>query len=211
MIAHTCFGTTGSAVYPFNLGRTTAHEVGHYLNLYHLWGNSQGNCASDLVDDTPPQNVPLYTCEAVPYNANSTCGTDWRGEMVMNYMNYVDDYCMNMFSTAQAARMQATLVGSRRQLLYSSGCGPNALGVGSIRNNPIKTQSVYPNPATDIVNILNNGQFTVAVMDMIGRTVLATSGTNNTQIDVSNLAVGCYMLHITDKNGASSVHKLIKQ
>lgn len=54
VISYKAFGTTGAALAPFNKGRTTTHEIGHWLNLFHIWGDDGGNCnGTDLVEDTP--------------------------------------------------------------------------------------------------------------------------------------------------------------
>lgn len=96
------FGTTGTATYPYNLGRTATHEVGHWMNLRHIWGDA--TCGSDLVSDTPSHNTANYGAPAYPHY--STCsGTPV--EMTMNYMDYTDDRAMYMFSNGQKARMAA--------------------------------------------------------------------------------------------------------
>lgn len=101
VIAAKYFGETTNA--PYNLGRTATHEVGHYLNLRHIWGD--GNCATDYVDDTPTQTGSNYGKPTYPvYN---TCGGVSRSIMFMNYMDYVDDAAMVMFSAGQRDRMQA--------------------------------------------------------------------------------------------------------
>ncbi len=103
VITNTAFGRTGIVRAPFNLGRTATHEVGHWLNLRHIWGDA--TCGNDFVGDTPPHNTANYGCPAYPHL--STCaGTPV--EMTMNYMDYSDDACMYMFSLGQAARMNAT-------------------------------------------------------------------------------------------------------
>ncbi len=112
-------GNVGTATAPFNLGRTATHEVGHWLNLRHIWGDA--NCGSDLVTDTPTHNTSNGGCPTYPHL--STCsGTPV--EMTMNYMDYTDDACMYMFTTGQKARMQALFGsgGSRVSLLSSLGC-----------------------------------------------------------------------------------------
>ncbi|WP_318640716.1 zinc metalloprotease [Flavobacterium ardleyense] len=104
-------GTTGSAVAPFNKGRTATHEVGHWMNLRHIWGDA--TCGSDLVADTPTHNTSNYGIPAVGHR--STCsGTPL--EMYMNYMDYTDDAGMYMFSNGQATRMAAifSTTGSRK-------------------------------------------------------------------------------------------------
>lgn len=95
-------GRTGTAAAPFNKGRTATHEVGHWLNLRHIWGDA--TCGNDLVGDTPTHNTANYGCP--PAGHLSTCaGTPV--EMTMNYMDYTDDACMYMFSLGQRTRMLA--------------------------------------------------------------------------------------------------------
>lgn len=102
VILNTGFGTTGTAKAPFNLGRTATHEVGHWANLRHIWGDA--SCGNDLVGDTPPHNTANYGCPAQGHK--STC-TGAPNEMWMNYMDYTDDRCMYMFSNGQKDRMLA--------------------------------------------------------------------------------------------------------
>ena len=95
-------GRIGTAATPFNKGRTATHEVGHWMNLRHIWGDA--TCGTDLVGDTPTHNTANYGCPAAGHL--STCaGTPV--EMTMNYMDYTDDACMYMFSLGQKTRMLA--------------------------------------------------------------------------------------------------------
>lgn len=96
------FGTTGTATAPFNKGRTATHEVGHWMNLRHIWGDA--TCGSDLVNDTPTHNAANYGMPVFPHY--STC-TGTPIEMTMNYMDYTDDAGMYMFSNGQKSRMLA--------------------------------------------------------------------------------------------------------
>ena len=96
-------GRTGTATTPFNLGRTATHEVGHWMNLRHIWGDAA--CGSDLVSDTPTHDSANFGVPAVGHR--STCsGTPL--EMYMNYMDYTDDRGMYMFSLGQKSRMDAS-------------------------------------------------------------------------------------------------------
>ena len=105
VILNTGFGRTGTATAPFNKGRTATHEVGHWLNLRHIWGDA--TCGTDQVGDTPSHNTANYGCPVYPHL--STCaGTPV--EMTMNYMDYTDDACMYMFSLGQGTRMNATFL-----------------------------------------------------------------------------------------------------
>jgi hypothetical protein len=105
VIDNNAFGTTGTATAPFNLGRTATHEVGHWMNLRHIWGDA--TCGSDLVSDTPTHNDANYGIPAYPHY--STC-TGTPVEMTMNYMDYTDDAGMYMFSNGQKSRMAALFV-----------------------------------------------------------------------------------------------------
>ena len=118
VINYTAFGSTGTAQSPYNKGRTATHEVGHWLNLRHIWGDA--TCGSDLVTDTPAHNTSNGGCPSHP--KSNTCGTS--AEMFMNYMDYTNDACMYMFSAGQKARMQALFVtgGFRASLKTSAGC-----------------------------------------------------------------------------------------
>jgi hypothetical protein len=94
------FGTTGTATAPFDLGRTATHEVGHWLNLRHIWGD--GRCRQDdFVADTPSSDAPNYGCPSYP---TVNCKSN---DMTMNYMDYTNDACMNLFSLGQKDRMRA--------------------------------------------------------------------------------------------------------
>ncbi|TCP27859.1 putative secreted protein (Por secretion system target) [Tenacibaculum skagerrakense] len=117
------FGSSdkGSGFYlsaPFDKGRTTTHEVGHFLNLRHIWGD--GGCSvDDFVSDTPTSDAANYGCAT----GHVSCGSE---DMVENYMDYSDDSCMNLFTVGQKNRMRAVLEagGSRRSLALSDKSTP---------------------------------------------------------------------------------------
>ncbi|WGD35616.1 M43 family zinc metalloprotease [Olleya sp. YS] len=102
----------GGSAAPYNQGRTLTHEVGHYLNLRHIWGD--GRCKQDdFVADTPSSDGPNYGCPSYP---TVNCRSN---DMTMNYMDYVNDDCMYMFSTGQKSRMRTIFQsgGSRAALV----------------------------------------------------------------------------------------------
>lgn len=130
------FGTTGAAQAPFNRGRTATHEVGHWLNLEHIWGDDNGSCnGSDQVADTPNQADAYYEC---PTHPQTSCNSQ---DMFMNYMDYVNDACMNTFTQGQKTRMRAVLTGFRSSLQNSLGCQagttPGGSGCDSLANKAI--------------------------------------------------------------------------
>jgi hypothetical protein len=111
VILQSAFGTTGTVEAPFDLGRTATHEIGHWLNLRHIWGDDGDGCSGDdFVADTPnaggantgKPNFPHVTCDNGP-----------NGDLFMNYMDYSDDDSMYMFTTGQVQRMQTCLDGDR--------------------------------------------------------------------------------------------------
>ncbi|EUB98251.1 Peptidase M43B pregnancy-associated plasma-A [Rhizobium sp. CF080] len=114
VILNTAFGSGGIAQPPFNLGRTTTHEIGHFLNLRHIWGDTEDCSGSDLVSDTPGQQLPNYGEPTFPH---VSCTNGPNGDMFVNYMDYVDDRAMFMFTAGQVARMRATLSGPRKNLV----------------------------------------------------------------------------------------------
>lgn len=113
VILNTAFGTEGIASAPFDKGRTTTHEVGHWLNLRHIWGDTQQCEGTDYVGDTPNQQSPNFGKPEFPH---LSCSNGPNGDMFMNYMDYVDDDAMVMFTQGQVARMQATLDASRNSI-----------------------------------------------------------------------------------------------
>src|SRR5690606_26317293 len=120
VILHSAFGTTGTAAAPFNLGRTTTHEIGHWLNLRHIWGDDGTGCAgSDFVSDTPNQGGPNFGTPTFPH---ISCGNGPDGDMFVNYMDYVDDEAMVMFTSEQVVRMQAALDSSRSTIGVTRPC-----------------------------------------------------------------------------------------
>jgi hypothetical protein len=90
------FGNTGGV---YGLGRTATHEVGHYFNLRHIWGD--GRCKQDdFVTDTPSADSSNGGCPTFP---SVSCNT---ADMTMNYMDYTYDDCMYMFTDGQRNRMR---------------------------------------------------------------------------------------------------------
>lgn len=108
VILNSAFGSrikypSGYYTTTYDKGRTATHEVGHWFNLRHIWGDA--TCGNDGVGDTPLHNTANYGCPAAGHR--STC-TGTPIEMTMNYMDYTDDACMYMFSAGQKTRMEAT-------------------------------------------------------------------------------------------------------
>jgi len=105
-------GKTGTAAAPYGLGRTATHEVGHWLNLRHIWGDA--TCGNDFVGDTPLHQTSNGGCPAYPTYGSCSATVPM---MTMNYMDYTYDACMYMFSFGQSERMTATFSSSRAGFL----------------------------------------------------------------------------------------------
>ncbi len=190
-------GTTGTAAanMPYHLGRTLTHELGHYFNLYHLWGPGQaGTCTqSDEVADTPVQSK-TYLSEC-PTHPQITCGS---ADMFMNFMNYTNDACMAMFTLGQKARMWAAINGARQSLLASDGCQP-PVSTGELVLPAIR---IMGNPVSGSIRVHIQGQYGNAlpwqITDLTGKTQKQGrfSGVEYEQIDVSDMPSGLYILQL---------------
>lgn len=174
VIDYAYFGSGGSANYPYNKGRTATHEVGHWLNLRHIWGDA--SCGNDYVSDTPTQASDNGGCPGFP---SASCGN--YSDMFMNYMDYTYDACMNAFSVGQASRMNALFGngGFRASLKNSDGC----LAVGG------------PPPTGYCVSQGNDASYEWIAGVSIG-SINNTSGTNGGYND--------FTMHGTDLDQGSS-------
>ena len=120
-----CFGISKNNDKRYNKGRTSTHEIGHYLDLLHIWGDGKPSCnRSDNVNDTPSQK---YFNFGKPTYPSISCNNGPDGDLFMNYMDLVDDSAMFMFTKGQIKRMRDTLFGVRSSLLFSSGLGEKAI------------------------------------------------------------------------------------
>ena len=204
VILYSAFGSkakyaAGTYTASYDLGRTATHEVGHWLNLRHIWGDDSGACTgSDLVDDTPNQGAENYGCPVFPH---VTCSNS--GDMSMNYMDYTDDKCMYMFSTGQSSRMNALFGagGARVSLLTSLG--------GTAPRAAVPTLAIaYPNPASEMLNLTlpagtKLGTATVHVFDLSGHEMTQVRYNGEGQVRVSELPKGLYYLTVATGEGVT--------
>ncbi|PTB47373.1 hypothetical protein M431DRAFT_488615 [Trichoderma harzianum CBS 226.95] len=118
VIDHTAFGTMGTARALFNLGRTTTHEIGHYLNCFYIWGDDKlMYTGSDQCEDT--LNQAGYN-RGKPTFPNILCNNGPNGDLFINYIDYTDDVVYTMFTKGQVKQMDATLSGPRSSLVVSN-------------------------------------------------------------------------------------------
>ncbi|CAN5638393.1 hypothetical protein BH11BAC2_BH11BAC2_07920 [soil metagenome] len=162
VVNYQAFGRKGSLKSPYNLGRTLTHELGHWLDLAHIWGDDGGTCTSDDgIADTPKQGDSNFRCQTFPKTDN--CTVNAPGIMYMNYMDYTDDKCMMFFTPGQITRMRATLNTTRTAINTSPGCIPtytvaNEVSLDSVLS-PVKL--VADRCFVPAVRIENNGTATV--------------------------------------------------
>ncbi len=146
----------------FNEGKTLTHEIGHYFNLIHIWGDDNGSCAgSDGVSDTPNQGNSSSTCRTGVVTDN--CTPTSPGIMYQNYMDYTADACLLMFTVEQVARMEAAFLNYRSILSSSKGC--QALNLkgkdASIKQITQPDQRLCTNTFTPQVILRNRGSETI--------------------------------------------------
>ena len=206
----TVFGNTGNVIPPFNLGKTAVHEVGHWLNLKHIWGDENQCAQDDLIIDTPKQSTKSYGCLTFPFT--DSCSQLFPGIMFMNFMDYSDDNCLSVFTYGQAVRMDAALFNQRAGLLTSNGCSPSIMSIDE--NNFDKGIKVYPNPFSNLITIETNEPiFKIEIYNLLGQMVkskiIDSPIDNLVNIDLSELVLGNYMAKIYVENGEKSV-KIIK-
>ena len=212
VIDYQYFGTIGTASAPFDAGRTATHEVGHWMNLRHIWGD--GGCnVDDFVGDTPSSNGANYGCDL----GTEACGSV---DMVQNYMDYSDDACMNLYTEGQKNRMRALFEsgGYRSSLLNSSACGAvvaptcedgiqNGYETGVDCGGPSCEPCVCDGvDVTVTINLDNYPEETSWQITDAG-TVVASGGTYGSSPDGSTIAIaqclpdGCYNFTIFDSYG----------
>jgi hypothetical protein len=198
VIRYNAFGTKGTLSPPYDKGRTLTHEVGHWLGLQHLWGDSP--CGDDGVDDTPKQRAGNRGTPQFP-RINTGCDNGPNGDMFMNFMDFSDDRSLLMFTKGQTERMRAQFRpgAPRHTLLTSKGAGePWNLQPG-VDNTNTAIVNIYPNPTDRLLNIQRPvGDLEgYTITDALGRLTLSGACKGIRQsIDVSTLDPGTYHLRL---------------
>jgi len=199
VVLYTAFGTNGAAAAPYNLGRTTTHEVGHWLNMIHTWGDD--SCGTDDVADTPPQEGPDY---GDPEGTIVSCGNAPYGNLYMDFMDFTDDIGMHLFTFGQRDRMRTLFApGGFRYALLSSTVpvsAPASAGVPGAPEPP--GLRVYPNPVSSIATIDLPDPGSIGglpeVYDGLGTRVAALRiSAQVIQLDVAAWKSGVYFLRIS--------------
>lgn len=219
VINYDVFGDKGFVRAPFDKGRTATHEVAHWLGLKHIWGDK--TCGSDDVDDTPSQRSYNFNCPSFPH-ANS-CSPNIDGDMFMNFMDFTNDACMNMFTNGQKMKMRGlfALNGIRNSFLNSYVCDGSSASGGPLPDDtmpvfqPAAGLQLYPNPVQTEVNMVPYNGFelqgkTCYVYNMQGVQLLQQKMASNKEtMDLSSLKAGLYILKVAS-DAEKNVFKIIK-
>ena len=209
VIGSNYFGTVGTAQSPWNLGRTATHELGHYFDLLHLWGNDfRASCnTDDGISDTPNQESEVYTFNSC--STNTSCGSL---DQLSNFLQYVDDRCMGNFTAGQKARMRMALYTQRDSLQYGE-----LLGITSISKQNIPSRAmIYPNPtSSDFTVELPQGsvlsKVEIEIFDLAGKLInhQTKQVQNGFNININTAPRGVYFVRIINDEFRST-KKLIK-
>ena len=211
VVLYTAFGTKGTAASPYNRGRTATHEIGHWLNLIHLWGDT--DCGDDEVADTPPQSAGTY---GNPSGIVISCGNTPYGNLYMDYMDFTDDIGMHLFTYGQRDRMRTLFAegGFRQPLLTSTTGSVSTGGIGGGVTVPGTGSEVivdlHPNPAMSALSVNLQGKAKVGGMldiyNQVGMKVKSVRVTElSFQLDVSGLSGGVYFMRIEGGGGSRFV------
>lgn len=199
----------------YNLGKSLIHLMGSYFGLYELWGQREGECSDDLLEDTPIHNAANFT--PTPYAHYSTCHPS-NIELINNYMDNTDDRYTNHFTKDQTSRIRFMLSekGERKQLVNGGNCVDNVVIDHHTDKRNKESTSVYPNPFSGKF-ILKTSEETQA-SDMIitneDHHNVAPISINFIQkgefeIDLSNCENGVYFLRIITNTRFVGFHKLV--
>ncbi len=180
----------------FNLGRVAVHETGHFFGLYHTWGDDEDCSTDDGIEDTPLQLHAYTGCPAYP---QFSCESS---NMFMNFMDYVDDDCMVMFTQGQMDRMLATLELFRSGLIESEiSC------VQFPMQEPDLLFLVYPNPSDGDITINFMGMIgevgTIEIYNSIGQRIYQEKTVlhNQMKIALPEMFSGIYWVKIGGRSG----------
>ncbi len=194
------------------LGRTTVHEVGHYLGLRHTSGDGAlaalgvPDCdVDDGVADTPNQGLQSqFNCDF----SQNTCTDDVADlpDMVENYMDYSREDCQNSFTKGQIEIMRAVLTGPRAELPAEVTSSAEAQSATHGR--------LYPNPSSGVFYLelaeqQQSGSW--QLFDGFGRLIMQSRYTAPTiRLDLQGHPAGLYFLQVKDAAGRQASWTLVR-
>jgi len=211
VVLYNAFGRVGNLIPVYNLGRTATHEVGHWMNLIHPWGDDGGACTgTDYVYDTPNEANACFSCPSGVLTDN--CSGLPCGVMYQDYLDYTEDACMNMFTKGQVLRMMAALNGPRSLILSSNGCTAQT-GIYAAYN--LRNLNIFPNPANTQLTIeIETGKpvdINYSICNALGSVIYENNAgiTKNGKytINTESIPSGIYFLRI--KEGEESFNRKV--
>jgi hypothetical protein len=210
VINHTNFGRRMGTVISnvYGDGRTTTHEVAHWLGLLHTWGDT--DCGDDFCDDTPAALGPnnTTTCTEI----YSTCKGPQTRNMTENFLDYSPDLCMNVFTQNQKERILKVLeVSPRRAELVRR----SSEAFRSTSNHPVQ---IGPNPTKDFANLYINykdvSHVKIEVIDIVGKSMNAASYSlsgSRLTMDMRQVPDGLYFIRISSDKESRTAKLIVRK
>ena len=204
------------------------HELGHFLNLIHTFGEGPDCTPGDNVADTPPHKERYNLGCPTSQTSTTPLATDCGPSHVINSENFMDYngcFCgYKNFTKGQVARMEAALNKNdvtRFPLWQTSNLiatGLSVSGVGINENTIASDIHVYPNPSNGIfmldISLKNTGSYKYEITDILGNVISSSKIENDKlhfeEINLTNQSKGVYFLHLTGLNSDNTI-KLINQ
>ena len=201
------------------------HELGHFMNLIHTFGEGPDCNPGDNVADTPPHLERYNLGCPTSQTSNTPLATDCGASHVINSENFMDYngcFCgYKNYTKGQVARMEAALNlndVTRFPLWQTSNLIATGLLSGvDINENIIASDiDVYPNPSNGIfmldISLKNAGSYKYEITDILGKVISSSKIENDKlhseEINLINQSKGVYFLHLTGLNCDTTI-KLI--
>jgi len=188
--------TVGNGHYPWtypnseNLacGKVLVHEIGHWLNLYHPWGNTTSGCGDDYIPETGLQDGPVYHTNDCYDTLFSLCNPSER-VFVKHYMDYSGCDCMVTFTKNQVDRGLSSLMTQRLPMIENYERRPTLNGFEGTIILPtlVKDKLYFTFPKSD-------GVITIIIYDLMGREILKSSTSQQFKEITFNTPNGYYIV-----------------
>lgn len=187
-------------------GKVLVHEIGHWLNLYHPWGNTNSGCGDDYIPETGRQDSPIYPEEQCYDTLFSTCSPSER-VFVKHYMDYSHCDCMVTFTKGQVERGLASLHTYREGMLNSLMPRPDVNNLSETAINPTITTGGFYIQLPDY-----DGFVSIYIFDAIGSLIEYRHVTETTfnVFDITKNSNGMYFIKILDDNNNIFSNKILK-